>query len=133
MEKQAQQRVAECTEDYKSLPTEATRSALERAEARHANVCERAPMYKQLFAPDKERIVWRMPAEHAGDSFFGHDYWRNFAAYLNEIIPVLPLSKHEDVLQGVLGCVQEDSAFANKVQQGLAALGLRTKVLSTCC
>ena len=133
MEKQAQQRVAERTEDYKTLPTEATRSALEKAEAHHANVCERAPTYNKLFALDNEHIAWRMPAKHAGGSFFGHDYWSNFAAYLNKIIPELPASKHEDVLQGVLGCAQEDIAFANKVQQGLAALGLKTKVLPTCC
>ena len=133
MENQAQQLVAACTEASKSGPTEATRSALEKAEAHHANVCERAPTYEKLFALDKKRVVWRMPAEHAGGSFFGHGYWSNFAAYLNTIIPELPASKHEDVLQGVLGCAQEDSGFANKVQQGLASLGLKTKVLSTCC
>ena len=126
MQKLAEQAVATCTEAFKHDPTEATQNALEKAETHSKNVHERAPLYEKLFS---QPLSWRKPAEHQGGSFFGHGYWSNFAALIEQIIPELYKSKHEDVLQAVLGCVTaEDCAFARQVQRGLESLGVRTKV-----
>ena len=63
--------------------------------------------------------------------FFGEDFWSNFSAFLDKVIPEIHKYKEEDTLQAVLGCVtDEDCAFALQVQQGLQSLGLRTKVLA---